>query len=274
MNRLTTMLAALALAGALGGLLGGALALAAGEDAAGLSEVEKREFAQNQALPSPAEMFLAIDRLGDAEWRDTARANPRYDYGDNYARALNLGVRASDGLVAILGEDKVRLGEAINVIITLAEELMVEHAILDRSGTFETLANEGRWKELRDELESLRYLIEMEMDQLGDQDVATLVRAGGWLRGLNATAALLAGEGYPANLTSILYQPALVDYFEKELAGLDGPAREHPMVRALAEALPRLRSLVNVGYGKAVPEANIRELERLSGELVAHIEEG
>jgi hypothetical protein len=46
------------------------------------------------------------------------------------------------------------------------------------------------------------------------------------------------------------------------------------MVRALAEALPRLRSLVNVGYGKAVPEANIRELERLSGELVAHIEEG
>lgn len=239
-----------------------------------LSEAEKKEFAQNVALPSPAEMFLAIDRLADAEWGEVAGSSPRYDYGNNHARALNLGVRAADGLLAILAEDKTRLGDVISVVITLAEELMVQDAVLDRSSTFEELANQGRWAELRDELDALRYMIEMEMDQMGDQDVVVLVRAGGWLKGLAATAELLAGQGYSAQVTSILYQPALVDYFAAELQTLEPEARKNPMVKALDEALPQIRKLVNVGYAQPVPAENIEKLHRLGTALVAKIEEG
>ena len=239
-----------------------------------LTDAEKKEFEQNLALPSPAEMFLAVDRLADAEWGKVAGSSPRYDYTDNYARALNLGVRAADGLVAILAEDKARLGDVITVVITLAEELQVEDAVLERSSTFEELANMERWAELRDELNTLRYMIEMEMDQIGDQDVVVLVRAGGWLEGLTATAELLRGQGYPASVTSILYQPALVDYFAQELAGLEPEAKKHPMVQALAKALPAIRKLVNVGYGQPVPAENIEQLHRLGSALLATIQEG
>lgn len=252
-------------------LLCGAVSAAGAQN---LSVAEKKEFAQNMALPSPAEMFLAIDRLGDAEWDQVGESSPRYDYADNYTRALNLGLRAADGLVAILAENKAKLGEVIVVVITLAEELMVQDTILDRSSSFEDLANEERWAELRDELDALRYLIEMEMDQLGDQDIATLVRVGGWLKGLTATAELLKGQGYPANLTSILYQPVLVDYFLAQLAVMEPEAKKNPLVQALVEALPQIRKLVNVGYAKPVPAQNIDALYRLGTSLVTRMEEG
>ncbi len=265
MNRLLSLLALLAVMGLL------LVSLAGAES---LSEAEKREFSHNQALPSPAEMFLAIDRLGDAEWETVNRSNPRYDYQNNYARALNLGIRAADGLVAILAENKAGLGEVIVVVITLAEELMVQDAILDRSSIFEELANQERWDELRDELDALRYLIEMEMDQIGDQDIATLVRIGGWLRGLTATAGLMEGQGYSGPVTSILYQPFLVDYFKTQLDALEPEAKANSKVQALIRALPQLRKLVDVGFGNSVPPKNIEQLHRLGSSLVAEIEEG
>jgi hypothetical protein len=239
-----------------------------------LSEAEKREFSMNVALPSPAEMFLAIDRLGETDWGAVAEHNPRYDYQDNYLRALNLGVRAADGLLAILAEDKSKLGEVIVIVITLAEELQVQETILDRSKTFEDLANQGRWNELRDELDALRYLIEMEMDQLGDQDVATLVRVGGWLEGLRVTSHLLASGMYPEHSSSVLYQPNLVDYFEREIKGMEPEARQAPAVRAVLEALPEIRTLVRVGYRKPVPMENIERLNRIASDLTALIERG
>ncbi len=265
MNRLVSLLALLAVMGLL------LVSLAGAES---LSEAEKREFSHNLALPSPAEMFLALDRLGDAEWEMVSRSNPRYDYQDNYARALNLGIRAVDGLVAILAENKAGLGEVTVVIITLAEELMVQDAILDRSSIFEELANQGRWDDLRDELDALRYLIEMEMDQIGDQDIATLVRAGGWLRGLTATAMLMKGQGYSGPVTSILYQPTLVDYFKTQLNALEPEAKANPKVQALVRALPKLRKLVNVGFGNPIAPENIEQLYLLGSSLMAEIEEG
>ncbi|MGE4292985.1 MAG: hypothetical protein AB7E32_12350 [Desulfovibrio sp.] len=239
-----------------------------------LSEAEKKEFSMNVALPSPAEMFLAIDRLGDTNWNDAAVFNERYDYQDNYMRALNLGVRSADGLVAILAEDKTKLGRVIVIVITLAEELQVQETILDRSKTFEDLANQGRWNELRDELDALRYLIEMEMDQLGDQDVATLVRVGGWLEGLRVTSQLLAKGLYPEHSSSILYQPNLADYFETQLNGMEPEAKQTPAAQAILKALPELRRLVNVGYRKPVPMENIKRLNQIASELVALIERG
>lgn len=239
-----------------------------------LTEAEKQEFALNVALPSPAEMFLAIDRMGETDWNAVADFNERYDYPDVYMRALNLGVRATNGLVAILAEDKAKLGDVIVSVITMAEELQVQDTILDRSKAFEDLANEERWDELRDELDALRYLIEMEMDQLGDRDVAVLVRTGGWLKGLHATAAVLKNGRYPETYTSILYQPTLVDYFEAELKTLEPEAQAKPVIQALFRALPEIKQLVDVGYEQPVPVKNIERLYQISSNLVKTIEKG
>ena len=240
---------------------------------AGLSAAEKGEFALNVALPSPSEMFLALDKLGGADWRPVALVHDRYDYDSPYTRGLNLGVRAADGLLAILARDRDKLGGTINVVTTLAEELMIRDSILEQSKNFEQMAADGEWTRLREELEGLRYDIEIELERLGDSDVALLIRAGGWLRAMQATADIFLQQPYPANVSSMFYQPSLVDYFAGRMLAMEPAARNNPVVREIILSLPEMRQLVDVGYGHPVPRANIEQLSRLGGRLVKLIEE-
>lgn len=266
----TTLLSTLIL-GAL--VLFGTVAGAGNADGVALSPEEKGKFADNLLLPSPSEVFVALDKLGKANWVGAASYSERYDYTSDYLRALNLGVRSADGFLAIQAKDKSRLGEMITVIITLAEELLVRETILDKGKTFEELSKQDKWHELHRELDSLREDVMEEIKRLGDQDVALLVSAGGWLEGLRATTKIL-NERYDSTASSVLYQPRLVEYFETKLAALEREDKNHPAVKELRAKLPEIMVLVNVGFKKPVPQENVEKLHEISSELVSLIEEG
>lgn len=236
-----------------------------------LSENEKVRFSDNLILPSPGELFVAIDKLGEADWTDAASYSSKYDYNNNYSRALNLGVRAADGFLAIQAQDKEKLGDMIVVILTLAEELLVREAILDKGKMFDQLAREEKWDELHRELDSLRDDVIEEMKRLGDREIALLVSAGGWIEGLRATTKIL-NASYKPKASSILYQPTLVDYFNTELGLLSQEAQASPSVKVLIDKLPQIKDLVNVGFKKPVPAENVAQLNELSSELIANIE--
>ncbi len=240
-----------------------------------LSDAEKAKFTENILLPSPGEVFLALQRAGNdkADWIGAASFCPTYDYDNDYLRALNLGLRAADGFLAIQAKDKARLGDMIRVILTLAEELMVEQTILDKGRVFEDLARRDEWKRLHQELDVLRDQVQQEMERLGDQDVALLVSAGGWLEGLRATAKVIEGN-YQPPASSILYQPRLVAYFQDKMTQMSPRAQAVPQVRAIIEALPEIMALIDVGYRQPVPEENVRKLLDLSAKLVLATERG
>lgn len=245
---------------------------AAPQDTA-LADAEKTRFSENILLPSPAEVFVALGKVGDADWNAAASYNRKYDYATNPARALNLGVRAADGFLAIQAKDKTRLGEMITVIMTLAEELLVQKTLLDKSKTFEDLAKQEKWDQVRQELDKLRGDVEAEMRRLGDDDTALLVSAGGWLEGLKATTKVLMSK-YDEASSSVLYQPRLVDYFAGKLAGLTPAARKHPAVEALLSRLPEIKALINVGYQRPVPKESLARLNAISSEIIKTIEKG
>ncbi len=242
-------------------------------DEGGLSDKEKTEFSKQMLLPSPAEIFVAFSKLGKADWNKAASYCPRYDYDTNQLRALNLGSRAADAFLAIQAKDKDRLAEMITVIITLAEELMVEQTILEKGRAFEDLARRDQWQTLHQELDTLRDAVVEEMKRLGDRDMALLVSAGGWLQGLRASATVLV-DRYEPEASSVLYQPRLVDFFFKELRGMSPETQRSPAVRKLLAALPQIRALVDVGYKNPVPRQNIVQLRGIAEELVQTFEKG
>ena len=41
---------------------------------------EKAEFRKSIIVPSPAEIFIALDKTGNVNWNDAATYNPRFDY--------------------------------------------------------------------------------------------------------------------------------------------------------------------------------------------------
>ena len=238
-----------------------------------ISPEEQDSFSDNVLLPSPAEVFVSMDKVGETNWSDAASYSPKYDYGDNYLRALNLGIRAADGFLAIQARDSENLGEMIVVILTLAEELLVQETILNKGKTFEDMAKNGQWDELHAELDNLRDDVMREIERLGDDDLALLVSAGGWLEGLRAISKVLE-ENYDPKASSILYQPNLVEYFTKQIEAMTPEARSHPSVQELERLLPEIMRLVNVGYRTPLPLENIKELNGLSTDFVRTLEKG
>ncbi len=242
-------------------------------DGSALSDEEKDKFSDRLLLPSPSEIFVSLDKLGKTDWTQVASFSNKYDYNNNYLRALNLGVRSADGFLAIQAKDKSKLGEMIVVIITLAEELLVRETILDKGKVFEDLSKQGKWHELHRELETLREDVMAEIRRLGDQDVALLVSAGGWLEGLRATTKVLS-ERYDPIASSVLYQPRLVEYFETKLHELKDNGKDSEAVVELRAKLPEIKRLVDVGFKNPVPKENIEQLHSISQELVTLIERG
>lgn len=223
-------------------------------------------------LPSPGELFITLERIGgEVDWTETGSFNPRYDYGDNPTRALNLGVRAADGFLAIQARNKAKLGEMFVTIITLAEELMVQDTVLEQGKEVEKLARREEWEQVHLELGNLRSSIIAEMDRMGDADTALLVTAGGWLEGLRAASAAL-DQNYDPRASSVLYQPQLVDYFAQKLPDMDKNARTNPAVIELIKHLAEIRDLVDVGYQKPVPPENVAKLKEISARIVDKIE--
>ncbi len=239
----------------------------------GLTDDEKPRFNENILLPSPAEVFVALAKVGEADWNAAASYNRKYDYPSSLSRALNLGVRAADGFLAIQAKDKTRLGEMITVIMTLAEELLVQKTLLDKSKTFEDLAKQEKWDEVRKELDKLRGDVEAEMRRLGDDETALLVSAGGWLEGLKATTKVLMTQ-YDETSSSVLYQPRLVDYFAAKMNALGPESRKHPAIKALLSRLPEIKALINVGYQRPVPKESLAKLNAISAEILKTIEKG
>lgn len=238
-----------------------------------LSETEKQAFGENYLLPSPAEVFLALEKAGPVDWTAMASFNPRYDYADNAQRALNLGIRAADGFLAIQARDHDKLGKMISAIMTLAEELLVAETILNKGKAFEDLARNGQWEELHGQLDALRDDVLHEMERMGDKDIALLVSTGGWLEGLRATAKTLQ-EHYSERASTLLYQPKLLQYFRTRLNALPQQTRTAPAVAAILAQLDAIEACLNVGYRTPIPQENIRRLAAISEMLVSGIEGG
>ena len=239
----------------------------------GLTEEEKALITENVVIPSPSDLFLALDKMGEVDWNKATSYNPKFVYNNNYLRALNLGVRGADGFIAVQARDKAHLAQMIEIIIKIAEELGASDTILKKRSEFETYAKKNQWFELRGELDKLRDDIQLELVDQGENDIALLMSIGGWIEGLRITSELLTSQ-YDKDNSTLLYQPILVQYFHKEFDNLGGNAQKNIVVKQIKEKIPEIQSLINVGFEEPVPVENVRKLHTISSQLISAIEKG
>jgi hypothetical protein len=249
------------------------LSLCAFSEEDALTEFEKAQFSQNIIVPSPADLFLALDKIGGVNWREAASYNLRFDYNNDYLRALNLGVRGAEGFIAIQAGDKTKLAEMIRTIIRLAEELGASETILNKRKKIEGLAQQEKWQELRMELDGVRDDVWKELTDKGDTDIALLLSLGGWLDGLRATTKALKDSYNPGDST-LLFQPTLVEFFQTNFKQLGPKASDQSVVKKIGLQIPEIKELLNVGWDNPIPEENIKKLYMISTELVWAIERG
>ena len=239
----------------------------------GLTEAEKAMITENVVVPSPSDLFIALDKMGDVNWSKSAVYNTKFVYNNNYLRALNLGVRGAEGFIAIQTQDKVNLASMISVIIKIAEELGASDTILEKRTQFENYARKDQWFELRGELDKIGDDIRLEFNNQGEKDVAFLLSIGGWIEGLRITSDILSSN-YNKENSTILYQPILVEYFETKFDELDMKVQKQDVVKQIKEKIPEIKNLINVGYNNPIPVENIKMLHNISSQLISAIEKG
>ena len=241
--------------------------------AEGLSEEEKAMFKKNVVVPLPSEIIMAMDNITQVNWKNAVSFNYSAGYEENYKIALNLGVKVADGFIAIQAKDKRNIGEMFDVSRTLAGNFGAERSQVFKSKEqIQELLSNNNWNELRHVLDKLQVSVKKDMRKY-HPDFVTLSSIGGWLEGLNVVSKGLL-QNYNEDNSTILYQPKLIDHFIAILAKLEDMNKNNSEVKLIIEKMPVIRDLCAVGYGNPIPEENVRELEKISNDLLIAIEKG
>ena len=77
------------------------------------------------------------------------------------------------------------------------------------------------------------------MNEIRSEQLAQLVSLGGWLRGTEVLTALLS-QSYSVEHVQLLRQPAVLDYFEKQLTGMSGDVRTDPIVVRISAGIRKV----------------------------------
>jgi hypothetical protein len=242
-----------------------------------LTDAEKKLFSSNYLVPSPNELFMALDNLNQRNWDDIVTLikddenKMKSDYKDSIALAMNLGIRVADGLLGVAAKDKALIVEIGPVIKRLAQRLGVQSSLIGVGDRVKQYAEAEKWAELTHELNDLQSGILEEMVRLRDSDAATLGSIAGWLEGLHLITKSLS-TNYDENGSEILRQPSLVEHFITELSKIDKSLQEKQIVLEITAGLQKIKSLCEVDREAPVTKDNVKALYGISSTLITKIQ--
>ena len=172
-----------------------------------------------------------------------ARKNPRdIDlFCDRVSRdqqkGLIFGGLIADGFLVVKAERSNAVENLGRVLLEHARALGVANRVMRHSASLTELGKRGEWQQMRQELVTTQADVEQAMIDLRDEKMAHLISLGGWLRGLEISAATVEADFSPQR-AKVLAQPDLADYFEEELKTLPPLLMHAPLVEKLPPAFP------------------------------------
>ena len=217
-------------------------------------------------LPVPREIFDTLDKFENSNWRavqrpELARQRP---HGDQAKTALLLGVVIAEGFIAVEAEDTDEVKSVGRAVLKLARGLGVEKAALRRSRSIVEHAEKGDWAGVRREWDGVLPDVQQGMNELKSEQLAQLVSLGGWLRGAEALSTLVL-QNYSNQKAELLRQPALLDHFDKRLAGMRDDVQADPTIVRMRDGIQRIRPLV---ASEEISQKRIREISAVSEQLL------
>ena len=255
--------------------LAGAL-LAAGSVSAQepAEQIDLKEFpaetVNEVVVPVPSEVFMVLEKLGNPNWR--AELGPEKTFpatADRAQDALLLGTVIADGFIAVEAEDSERVKDIGRNVLTLAEAINVRKSVVARSNSIIEKADARKWDAVRREFDGALQDVNQAMAELNDEQLAQLVSLGGWLRGTEALTSIVDSK-YSKERAELLHQPLLVEYFSRQLAGMNPRLRGKEIVGEIRRTLDRIDPLIGKGNGDIRPET-VSEIHNITSGVVRRI---
>jgi hypothetical protein len=257
--------------GAIG--LAGIIFAAAGAETGRLpaDQLAKAARTDSISIPTPGELFAAIEKPGKTDWSGQYRGPMPITYRNRAQIALNLGGLIADGFIAVEAKDSQQVKNIGSDIIKLAKALGVSENLLKRGNSINEFAENNEWDTLQEELEATQNEVKSSMQSHSDQDLVILVSLGGWIRGTQVVSGAIA-QNYDARSAKVLRQPALVKFMQSKINEISPELRGEPLVKDVSEELSGIEKLVSFPADKAPTVDEVRKVKEAVGKVMEKIE--
>jgi hypothetical protein len=257
--------------GAIG--LAGIIFAAAGAETGRLpaDQLAKAVRTDSISIPTPGELFAAIEKPGKTDWSGQYRGPMPITYRNRAQIALNLGGLIADGFIAIEAKDSQQVKNIGSDIIKLAKALGVSENLLKRGNSINEFAENNEWDTLQEELEATQNEVKSSMQSHNDQDLVILVSLGGWIRGTQVVSGAVA-RNYDERSAKVLRQPALVKFMQSKINEVSPELRSEPLVKDVSEELTGIEKLVSFPADKAPTVDEVRKVNEAVGKVMEKIE--
>jgi hypothetical protein len=254
-------------------VLAGSILAAFGQETGRLpaDQLSKAARSDSITIPTPGELFAALEKSGKINWAGQYRAPIPVTYRNRAQIALNLGGLIADGFIAVEAKDGQQVKNIGSDIIKLAKALGVSEKLLARGNSINEFAENNEWDTLQEELEATQNEVKSSMQSHADQDLVILVTLGGWIRGTQVVTSVIM-QTYDERSAKVLRQPALVHFMQSKINEMSPELRNDPLVKNVSDQLTQIEKLVSFPPGKAPDVEQVRKVNEAVGKLMGEIE--
>src|SRR3954469_25562948 len=224
------------------------------------------------SIPTPGELFAAIQKPGKPNWSGQFRGPLPTTYRNRAQIALNLGGLIADGFIAVEAQDSQQVKNIGTDIIKMAKALGVSENILSRGNSINEFAENSEWDALQEELEATQNEVKTSMQSNQDQDLVILVSLGGWIRGTEVVSAAVL-QNFNEQSAKVLRQPAVVGFIRTKVEDISPETRNDPLVKKVSDQLGVIEQLVAFPPGKPPTVDDIRKVHEAVGHVMAEIQQ-
>ncbi len=232
-----------------------------------LTDAEKASAISNYVVPTPDEIFSALESVKSPQWSKFVRINKKTSYTEVHKQCLNLGVTVADLTIAIKSENPKLISQASEKILAYASYLGFSSDIRPAINEIKTLSEKGNWDGLMDKINSLQTTVTEVLSELESGDQIILISLGGWLEGLRVVTASLKKD-YQAEATDILRITSQIDYFIQQVNALNPDFATQPDVISLKKKLPEIAQLCQIGKDEHLSKDTIKDLNNITAKLI------
>ena len=234
-------------------------------------QLEKAARTDAISIPTPGELFAALEKPGKTNWPGQYRGPMPMTYRDRAQIAFNLGGLVADGFIAVEAKDGQQVKNIGSDIVKLAKALGVSERLLGRGNSINDFAENNEWDTLQEELEATQNEVKASMQSHADQDLVILVTLGGWIRGTQVVTSSII-QNYDESSAKVLRQPALVHFMQSKINEVSPELRNDPLVKDVSNELTKIEKLVSFPAGKAPTVEDVRKLNEAVGKMMEEIE--
>jgi hypothetical protein len=205
----------------------------------------REEFGVNTfTAPSIKKLFADLAELGALPYEKLRRDLPKDAPRDRTQVALPLGMLIADGFLMVSTEKISEFEQVGRGVLKHAKALGAGERISRHTKTIIENSAGGDWDVLKEELAKTQADVEAELVLLRDHEIAQLISLGGWVRGLEISAAA-ASEPFSPKKAAVLARADLVEFFQYSLLDLPEKIRARDPLKSVLTALDEIAALLN-----------------------------